>query len=230
MMSLWRWGIKNARKDGFIPYADRRDIVVALSSSATGSSLDLTQVVDVLVESGWLDESENGLYIHDWDVWQEHWYKALERRENDVKRKRDAKLKGAEIVASRQQTAGNSAEIPQENPQEEQLRIAEEPKAESKYSKSFEEFWEAYPRHDEKASAYKCYQTRLKDGFSEEEMLEAAKAYAAKCVRDRTEKKYTKLGRTFLGPNTPFVDFIQKHSKPPVENGGNPFIEYGEDD
>ena len=46
------------------------------------------------------------------------------------------------------------------------------------YSVHFESFWNAYPRKKEKAKAYKCYNARLNDGYSEEELLTAATEYA----------------------------------------------------
>ena len=81
------------------------------------------------------------------------------------------------------------------------------------YCSSFEEFWAVYPRKKEKAKASKAYQARLKDGFSEEELLNAAKQYAAECIRERREEKYIKLGATFLGPATPFVDYLKEEVK-----------------
>lgn len=77
------------------------------------------------------------------------------------------------------------------------------------YSSNFEAFWEAYPRKKEKAKAYKCYQTRLKDGFSEQELLTAAKNYAEECKKDNREEKYIKLGATFLSNSTPFADYLK---------------------
>lgn len=79
----------------------------------------------------------------------------------------------------------------------------------NKYSVHFEAFWKAYPRKKEKSKAYKCYQARLKDGFSEDELLNAAKNYAEECEREHREERYIKLGATFLSSNTPFVDYLK---------------------
>lgn len=81
------------------------------------------------------------------------------------------------------------------------------------YSANFESFWSAYPRKKEKSKAYKCYQSRLNDGFSESELLEAAEKYAAECKKDHREEKYIKLAATFIGPSTPFVDYLRKEDK-----------------
>lgn len=76
------------------------------------------------------------------------------------------------------------------------------------YTCDFETLWAAYPRKQEKAKAYGCYKARLADGFPEDELLLAVKRYAEECKAHGTEKRYIKLGSTFLGPNTPFLDYL----------------------
>lgn len=78
------------------------------------------------------------------------------------------------------------------------------------YPKDFEEFWDIYPRKIGKGEAYKKYQARRKDGWSQQELQEAAKAYAEDCKRRKTEKEYIKHAKTFLSDSTPFVDYIPK--------------------
>lgn len=84
-------------------------------------------------------------------------------------------------------------------------------KAISSYSVEFEEFWGIYPRKADKAQAYKKYKARLEDGYSHEQLCQAAKNYAEQCKRDRTEEKYIKHGKTFLGESTPFLDYLPKN-------------------
>ena len=94
---------------------------------------------------------------------------------------------------------------------EAQVRIGENRSVYSKsYCSSFEEFWTVYPRKKEKAKASRAYQARLRDGFSEAELLGAAKQYAEECAKERREQKYIKLAGTFLGPATPFVDYLKR--------------------
>lgn len=83
----------------------------------------------------------------------------------------------------------------------------------NKYSRHFEEFWNEYPRKSEKTKAYKAYCARLKNGFSEDELLTAAKAYSVECKKDRREQKYIKLGATFLSASTPFIDYLKSNEK-----------------
>lgn len=80
----------------------------------------------------------------------------------------------------------------------------------NKYMYAFEELWNVYPRKKEKAKAYKCYQARLKDGFKADELLQAVMAYSSECKKRKTEEKYIKLAATFLGENTPFIDYMEK--------------------
>ena len=106
------------------------------------------------------------------------------------------------------------------------------------YTCAFESLWAAYPRKKEKAKAYKCYKARLADGFSEDELETAVKRYADECKINHTEEKYIKLGATFLGPNTPFTDYMgdwkppAKEQKQPKKNQFNNFHqrEYDFDD
>lgn len=78
------------------------------------------------------------------------------------------------------------------------------------YSISFESIYKEYPRKGEKKKAYSCFQTRLKEGYSEEELMIATKNYAAQCEKEHREEKYIKLASTFFGVNTPFVDYLPK--------------------
>lgn len=84
-------------------------------------------------------------------------------------------------------------------------------KAISGYSTEFERFWDIYPRKVDKAQAYKKYNARLNDGFSPDELYTAACNYAEQCKRDRTESKYIKHAKTFLGESTPFLDCLPKN-------------------
>lgn len=83
----------------------------------------------------------------------------------------------------------------------------------NKYSVHFENFWSAYPREKEKAKAYQAYCARLKDGFSEDELLQAARGYATECRKDRRAEKYIKLGATFLSTSTPFADYLDNEKE-----------------
>jgi hypothetical protein len=84
---------------------------------------------------------------------------------------------------------------------------------ETSYSASFLKFWEVYPRKKEKTRAYKCYQARVKDGYTEEELLRAATAYGRQCRKAKTEERFIKLPSTFLSNSTPFTDYLELGEK-----------------
>ena len=100
-------------------------------------------------------------------------------------------------------------------------------KSESCYSNDFDVFWEVYPRKSDKGSAYKKYLTRLKDGWSPEQLLTAAKKYRAQILANRTEQKYIKLCKTFLSDTTPFADYLTKTERQGTSNDTeNPYAEW----
>lgn len=225
-MFIWLWGLENADKYGRLKEADDDDIAEAISGT---TDIPCSKVVEALFETEWLDKIDGATYLHDWDVWQEQWYKAKDRREADKLRKRN----------DRKAQKNQKPEIVEENPEKiikPQLPKPEEPKkteAKSKFSTDFEVLWKIYPRHVGKAEAYEKYKARLKDGWSKEQLLEATEGYAAQVKRLGTQQEYIKHGRTFFGPNTPFVDFLKNkgslvESLPEDQLFENPFEGYTE--
>lgn len=222
---LWLWGLKNAEKDGLVKYADRGDIERYLYGVGAGCRIDAERIVSALVNSGWIDEVPDGIYLHDWEEWQEQWYKAKERREKDAKRK--AERRSAAASGEPMQTV-----LSLDNESEKATDPATEPvkkKAGEKYTPEFDEFWKHYPRKVDKGAAWRKYMTRRKEGFSAEELLTACKNYAAECSRRKTEQEYIKHPKTFLSDSRPFEEYIPRKKEVPAgEDGGNPFAEFEE--
>ena len=100
-------------------------------------------------------------------------------------------------------------------------------KKKKNYSTEFECFWEVYPRKSDKGEAYKKYLTRLKDGWSPEQLLTAAKKYRAQIITNRTDQKYIKLCKTFLSDTTPFTDYLTRIERQGVKKDtDNPYEEW----
>lgn len=95
LISLWLWGINNADKTGELKCADKYDVAEAISSGLS-QGISPLNVVDAMITTSWLDEVDGLLFLHDWDVWQEQWYKFLSQREYDAKRKREARKRQKE--------------------------------------------------------------------------------------------------------------------------------------
>ena len=85
---LWFWGMKNADENGLVADADLDVLSRYLYGCGEGSDLDMGKVVQALVDVGWIDMAANGFVIHDWDQWQEQWYKLQKNRKKDAERKR----------------------------------------------------------------------------------------------------------------------------------------------
>ncbi|MCC5911420.1 MAG: hypothetical protein JJT76_13375 [Clostridiaceae bacterium] len=77
------------------------------------------------------------------------------------------------------------------------------------YSEDFEGFWNLYPKKVEKLKAYKCYQQRLKEGYTPLQLLNAVKLYMQQIKRENKQREYIKHCSTFLGPNKPFLDYLE---------------------
>lgn len=106
--------------------------------------------------------------------------------------------------ASCKQNISKSEANVKEN-EKENVNVKEKDKT---YSCVFEELWKAYPRKKEKSAAYKAYKATLNKGFSEDELITAVKRYADECKKEQRDSRYIKLCSTFLGPNTPFMDYL----------------------
>lgn len=140
--------------------------------------------------------------------------KGIKRRASEVTSLRDRWRKQKE----------NPAENPAENAEvtgESKLKEIKEKKIKEKenkntYSPVFETFWVKYPRKEEKKLAFAAWNARLKEGFTEEQLLVAEDKYLAKCKADKTELRYIKMPKTLLGPG----GHIEEHLKrdPPQSN------------
>lgn len=231
LVRFWLWGINNADKEGRIIGADKYDIAEVLTIGIDGR-YSPEKAVDALVSTNWID-IDDGLYIHDWEEWQEQWYKAIEVRERNAARKREERMRKrignvpASASAEAQPQEGMEDVLPSPRliiPHEEERKSS----SSTAYSKDFEEFWSVYPRKIGKGDAYKKYQTRLKDGWSPSELLTAAKNYADACARKKTEKDYIKHPKTFLSDTTPFADYIPKTDESALVTGSSEDDPYGE--
>lgn len=89
------------------------------------------------------------------------------------------------------------------------------------YNAHFVTLWSAYPRKIDKAAAYKQYQARLKDGYSEEELLQAVERYTAECKRENREQRYIKHCKTFLGVNGSFTEYLKTREDERSNEGEN---------
>ena len=117
-------------------------------------------------------------------------------------------------TVTKQKPTDNQTSTETEPKEKDKEKVKDNVKDKKTYTCAFETLWDAYPRKKEKAMAYKQYLARLNNGFSEDELMTAVKRYAEECKKNNTELRYIKQGATFLGPSTPFVDYLGDDYKP----------------
>lgn len=96
---LWFWGMNNADETGRIMEAGIEDIIDALQPA---TNVDAETVVEAMFETEWLDVIEGDVYIHDWDTWQEQWYRLQRDRKTNAERMRKKRLEERERSTSKQ--------------------------------------------------------------------------------------------------------------------------------
>lgn len=215
LVGLWLWGIDNANKDGLIVSADREDIEFFIQSGLA-NGLDAENVVTSLLETGWIDQEDGKYYIHDWQDWNRYYTRFVEEKEKHAERMRRYREK-------------QYSQAPTEPEPKESQETGSQKKAARRhnYGSEFEDFWNVYPRKEDKGEAFAKYTARRKDGFSPEELKIAAENYRKQCEQQHTEKQYIKQAKTFLGVSLPFSQFIPKQDVEPQQEGGNPFRRKG---
>lgn len=227
LVSLWLWGINNADASGKITGASKDD-VAKIINIGIDDRLNAADAVDALIDTGWIDLDAD-LFLHDWQEWQAQWYKALKLREKDAERKRKERSeKKAEDASDKNVQKEKRMEEAKIVPKHTILPDDHGTSQNEPYTKDFEKWWEIYPRKIGKGDAYKKYKARLGDGWSPNELLEAATNYRKRTIGDRTDPKYIKHPKTFLSDTTPFADFIKKmNEKESLNNDDNPYGEWG---
>lgn len=212
LIRLWLWGIDNVEEDGKIVAGDRTDVGEALLPGFSKEMKGRTdEVVQCLINCQWIEELEGKLYLHDWMDWRTYYNKFVAGKEKHAERMRNYR------------SSKSSTEPQTTDAKDKLLSIGK-----NAYTVGFEAFWNVYPRKVDKGNAYKKYQARIKDGYTEEDLLEASKNYGEECRINKTESKFIKHAKTFLSDSMPFTDYIKKPgaNEPEKANkapGGNPF-------
>ncbi len=164
---LWWWALDFAQ-DGTLEKFDGYDLADAMQWDG-----DPDQLVDALINSGYIDDTDDGLMIHDWG---EYAGKLLERRAKDRARKRAAAEAAGVPQNLRRSSDGNDEEI-EETPSASfvtnQPTVPNQPNTTNSTNRTepttptsapaalqetrFAEFWKAYPKKVGKASCLKAW-------------------------------------------------------------------------
>lgn len=122
---LWFWGMNNADETGRALEAGREDIEDAIAGV---SKISPATIVDALFTAGWLDDVEGDIYLHDWDQWQEQWYKLQRTRKSKAEYMR--RTRSEEKAARGRQDPQEGEETPRLPPTPPDVpAVGEEPKS-----------------------------------------------------------------------------------------------------
>lgn len=84
------------------------------------------------------------------------------------------------------------------------------------YPEEFEKIWKTYPNKADKNASFNTYKKLLKKE-SHENIERAVKNYIKKTTREKTEPRFVKHLKTFLGPGGHYLDFITEEKEPAEE-------------
>ena len=161
LVHLWLWGLDNADRSGVLKSADADD-VAEIFAFGLSKGIAPAKVVRALIDTGWIDLCEDQMVIHDWEDWQDQWYKALDRREKDKARKhgnsteipRKFRGKSAEIPV---QPSPSPSPSPSSSPLPSPSKDGENKAAPIGADGAFDQFWREYPKKVGKQAAIKAF-------------------------------------------------------------------------
>ena len=93
-----------------------------------------------------------------------------------------------------------------------------------KYSESFNQFWEAYPRHEGKGQAAKVYASKIKKRITPDEIQSRLAVYKAQIEAAGTEPQYIRYPATFLNN----LDDYHESARPQPKESLNECLPYRE--
>ncbi len=179
---LW-WGALDFAQDGNLEKYDIGDIAETMHWEG-----DAQELIDALVSAGFLDNTEKGLTIHDWN---DYTGKLAERREKDRSRKRISYEKQSKEKVSEdspRRLHGESAETPRRDfvptnlptiPTNLHTTPPYPPHGDSEEGECvlrFADFWEAYPRKVGKSECFKAWKKLNPSSELFEKIMTAVKA------------------------------------------------------
>lgn len=90
LIRLWLWGIDNAEESGRIVAAEHEDIEEAIRPGFLEIDRStISNIVDNLIECGWIDQEDSSLYLHDWMDWRSYYTSYEQKKAKHAERMRD---------------------------------------------------------------------------------------------------------------------------------------------
>lgn len=228
---LWFWGMNNADETGRVLEAGREDIEDAIAGV---SSVGPKAIVDALFTAGWLDAVEGDIFIHDWDTWQEQWYKLQKTRKSKAEYMR--RTRNEDRAARGRQEAQEREDVPEPPPP---------PKDASGAGKSLQEPVPKKPKPAEKGPEKKKYAEFVR--MTEEEYEKLIEKYGmpftVACIEELDNYKGAK-GKTYKNDYRAILSWVvdrvnerrpglmrvsKETADAPQSMTKNPFEEWGDE-
>lgn len=207
---LWWWAMDNL-PDGRLTALEPEDIADEMMWNG-----DAADLLEALKETGFVDEVENDLYIHDW---HDYIGRLLERRKKETDRKREYRSKSQSCPAGQPtdetRDGGGNSTVPYLT-EHKDIKINDRKKKDT-YPELFEQFWNTYPRRVEKSNAVKKWNAQINKGEDPQQIITSAYNYMTLVAANATETQYMKHPKTFLNGDT-WKEFLSPIITEPKKN------------
>jgi hypothetical protein len=201
-------------KPGYLLLSDVCNDDVTLQDRYSNVAVTVSDLADVAaipvsdVESGMdtfikqqMIHIENGVYV------VTNWSKRQFQSDSSADRVRKFRQSKCNGDVTLQDRYSNADVTPPDTDTETELKINVRVRS-NEYTEDFLEFWNEYPRKVDKGAAFKQWKARLKEGVSPNDLILAARNYAAMCKQLNTEERYIKHAKTFLGVSRSFEEYL----------------------
>jgi hypothetical protein len=178
LMFLWWWSLDYA-PDGDLARYDLVDI--ALAADWAGDAADF---VDALVRAGWIDETDDGFSVHDWD---DYAGRLVEKRLADAERKRQARTSSGRPADVRWTSSGRPADVqrtsnvPTQHTQHTEPNRTNTTDARARASEidppGFEAFWAVFPNRRDRKLAVAQWRALKPDAVLQQRIVSAVEAH-----------------------------------------------------
>ena len=226
---FWWWALDFAQ-DGTLEKYDGYDLADAMQWVG-----DPDQLVEALISAGYIDDTDDGLMIHDWG---EYAGKLLERRAKDRARKRAAAEAAGVPQNFRRSSDGNdeeSGETPSASFVTNQPTVPNQPNTTNSTNRTepttptsaaltlqerrFAEFWEAYPNKKAKKTAQKAWNKIKPTAALFEKIMTAIKIAKESADWKKENGRYIPHPATWLNGGRWDDELTEAEAQAPAQSG-----------
>jgi hypothetical protein len=217
----------DAKVRGLVQFGDKPYPLPALARALGTTEQDLNAAIELYEQAGLAQQTEQGLLVV--KFLERQYDKPSELPENKRERNaryREARRSRGEVAEKTPESHPISTDTDSDTDTEENTPPMSPKKGE--YTSDFLDVWKLYPYRTghSKKEAFRCWQARLREGVSADDLRRAVINYAKE--RDGKDSTYTKMASTFLGPDEHWKAYLGQEERP-IEQYPDPTEEYREE-